>query len=265
MKKALAMKCTQEQWDSIKGSIPEDRIYSVTSFEKYPWIFVDKTKQISNIKEGEYWKETWKRVKVAHETFNAKIFLDACGIDCEPKYSITKLQLTQLLKNNEEGNEQLVSADLRAWFPDAFKKELEAGKWYKSSCSVFFVTKIENEKVYAYGVNDGNWLQDGCFDIKFSKNDTEATPQEVESALILEWKRLGGKIGVVVNSPQKIWSRNLKLNLGLDEKEFVYRNNELLHCGVQVFYKGKFATIIQPEKMTLEQIEKELGRKIEIV
>ena len=153
MKKAIAMKCTQEQWDLIKGRIPKDRIYSVTSFEKYPWIFVDKTKQISNIKEGEYWEETWKRVKVVHETFNAKIFLDACGIDCEPKYSITKLQLTQLLKNNEEGNEQLVSADLRAWFPDAFKKELEVGKWYKSSCSVFFVTKIENEKVYVYGLS----------------------------------------------------------------------------------------------------------------
>ena len=48
-----------------------------------------------------------------------------------------------------------------------------------------------------------------------------------------------------------------------------FRYSEKFNCLLKgediVFKNGKWATIIQPEKMTLEQIEKELGRKIELI
>ena len=276
MKKAIAMKCTQEQWDSIKSSIPEDRIYSVTSFEKYPWIFVDKTKQISNIKEGEYWEETWKRVKVVHKTFNAKIFLEACGIDCEPKYSITKLQLTQLLKNNEEGNDQLVSADLRAWFPGAFKNELEVGKWYKSleyPKQIVFVVGFETvQRIKGYGFDvRGNWEKDNNhfpWGLPIDGNFEESTPQEVEAALISEWKKRGGKNGVYFNEIPDGKNNPSISQTGHCGSAYKYEDGVLYTVGRGkwcIYKNGQWATIIQPEKMTLEQIEKELGRKIELI
>ena len=79
MKKALAMKCTQEQWDSIKGRIPEDRIQGVCNFTEYPYLANNFNEKgiISNTgKNNSYPYEI-------HETFNAKTFLDACGIDCD--------------------------------------------------------------------------------------------------------------------------------------------------------------------------------------
>lgn len=68
-------------------------------------------------------------------------------------YSITKQQVLQLenfiLKEN-------VNKNLRIWFPDAFKKELEVGKWYKSNAGriVFRTGDSDN-----YGFVQGNDLE----------------------------------------------------------------------------------------------------------
>lgn len=262
MKKALAMKCTQEQWDLIKGRIPKEiEIFMLSKFTNNTYIVLFEDKSITN---GSVFcnPETYE----IHETFNAKIFLDACGIETDV-FEITKGQVLELSKMNCVIKEKL--CDL---FPDAFKKELEVGKWYKSSCSVFFVTKIENEKVYAYGINDGKWLQDGCFDIEFSKNDTEAAPQEVESALISEAKKR-----MYLNK-----LRLVKCLCDFSEEPMQEYYNEIgalyyeksvnklwiqdgSYLDICIFDNGQWATIIHPEKMTLEQIEKELGRKIQIV
>lgn len=258
MKKAIAMKCTQENWDSIKYRIPKEMINSVTSFEKYEYLinFYSKNK-ISNISKTNTWSYFWDKKPAIHETFNAKIFLEACGIDYESEYIITKLQLTQLLKNNEEGNEQLVSADLRAWFPDAFKKELEYGKWYKSGYGaiVFCESFTSNNNIQGYGFNSRkeyvqstNW-----FEIDKWK---EATPQEVESALICEAKKRGYKDGDLIYSK---WAGGCTLN----HKEPYLKNNELWFGDCRIFVDGIWAEIA--EKMTISQIEKELGRKIELI
>ena len=264
MKQAIAMKCTQKNWDSIKDRIPEEIKTQIRSFDKNNvlvnnWegmgIVSNCYPEHSRILKSEYFS-----------TFNAKIFLEACGIDYESEYIITKLQLTQLLKNNEEGNEQLVSADLRAWFPDAFKKELETGKWYKSGYGaiIFCESFTSNNNIQGYGFNSRKEYVPSTIWFKIDKWQ-EATPQEVESALICEAKMrypIGSIIKLITG---KIDDISEKLN-----GEFFIEDNCVMAENMPdnyftVFDNGKWATIIQPEKMTLEQIEKELGRKIELI
>jgi len=83
MKRAIAMRCTQEQFDSIKDRI-ELSIKSVTDFKEYPYLinFGDK-KYISNIDKSNYWDNFWKQNPKIFETFNADIFLEACGVEVE--------------------------------------------------------------------------------------------------------------------------------------------------------------------------------------
>lgn len=236
------------------------------NFRTHPYIsnFFNGRNEITNFQKYQI-----AHRDIVHETFNAKIFLEACGIDCEPKYSITKLQLTQLLKNNEEGNEQLVSADLRAWFPDAFKKELEAGRWY-TPCNKYegiALLRFENPKnkhSCGYGFDfKGEWTK--IYSIIASDRIVfrESTSQEVEAALISEAKKRGFKKGVRYLSA---WNNEAYCIYPQDLYYNAKKNCLATHNGNEcVFQNGQWATIIQPEKMTLEQIEKELGRKIEIV
>jgi len=74
MKRPIAMKCTQEQFDSIKDRIPLD-IYFITSFEEDNYL-VNNYKgyfSVSNCFSPSY--------DEIHETFNADIFLEACGVE----------------------------------------------------------------------------------------------------------------------------------------------------------------------------------------
>jgi len=84
MKKAIAMKCTQEDWDSIKDRIPKDLIND-NQFDliEYPYL---TNNYYSECKKGigTHSKCYIKGGVEIHETFNAKIFLDACGIETTP-------------------------------------------------------------------------------------------------------------------------------------------------------------------------------------
>jgi uncharacterized protein YbaR (Trm112 family) len=198
------------------------------------------------------------------------------------KFEITKEQILQLHQNTIHENEQLVIADLKNWFPEVFKKELEVGKWYKDKGSryngLICVKKYngENNGITAYGFS---WVN-GSFDnhsrwcaSKESKDDLiEATPQEVESALICEAKKRWYEIGVYVKclyDESKLVLSGKKLQ-SHSESYYVDSFYQLwmnisLGRNVLIFSDGIWAQIIQPEKMTLEQIEKELGRKIELI
>jgi len=87
--KKIAMKCSQKDWDSIKDKLDQEKIVSITSFDNEPYLVNDFNYdgEIANIT-----KPTKKKVKKnyeIHETFNAKIFLEACGIEFD-EYEITK-------------------------------------------------------------------------------------------------------------------------------------------------------------------------------
>jgi hypothetical protein len=52
MKKAIAMKCSQKDWDSIKGRIPEDKVIMIEDFKtaiKETALFTAKAKFSQNI------------------------------------------------------------------------------------------------------------------------------------------------------------------------------------------------------------------------
>lgn len=167
-------------------------------------------------------------------------------------FEITKEQVLQLSKNNA------IQYQLKQWFPEAFNFELEVNTWYKWQELLFFMYEVENVKLFYYGIDDGVWIKKDWINID---NDfIHATPEEVEIALIKEAKKRGFEVGVIVDPPQKMWSRKLRLNLGINEIKFTYRNNELLCCGVQVFYKGKWANIIPT--MTKQEAEEKLNCKI---
>jgi hypothetical protein len=77
MKRPIAMRCTQEQFDGIKDRINLP-IIRITSFCNDPYL-TNITKEgynVSNISYNLFNQDI-------HETFNADIFLEACGVEVE--------------------------------------------------------------------------------------------------------------------------------------------------------------------------------------
>lgn len=106
-------------------------------------------------------------------------------------YTITKEQILEIYDRTSVHNQE----QLKEWFPDAFKKELEVGKWYKRphNSALFYVTEILNIdsnhcKVFGFD-NLGNWMAENAK--TFPDNDFEATPEQVETALINQAKKRG--------------------------------------------------------------------------
>jgi len=77
----IAMKCTQEQFDSIKDRITLP-VNSITSFDDYEWL-VNFDEGISNVERSDFFSNIWDQNPEIHETFDANIFLEACDIEVE--------------------------------------------------------------------------------------------------------------------------------------------------------------------------------------
>lgn len=76
MKKAIAMKCTQEQFDAIKDKLVD--ITMITNFSESSYLInCYKDSRITNLPS--VFKSIW--AKEVHETWNEQIFLEACGIE----------------------------------------------------------------------------------------------------------------------------------------------------------------------------------------
>ena len=252
MKKAIAMKCTQENWDSIKDRIPKEyEVFRLGKFKKSTYIVLYEDKSITN---GSFFDRD--ETDEIHETFNAKIFLEACVIECDT-FTITK--------------ETVIKYDMKDEFPEVFGKPFTG--WAKD-------TLIGNEKWLGYFENDilmygidanGVYFIDRYKIGKYSecRSNIEATPQEVESALIFEAKKRGYVDGIYYIEPENCFMFDSKKQRKAKGQIQIYNNNLNHLCFSEsvslIFKDGIWATIIQPEKMTLEQIEKELGRKIELI
>lgn len=78
----IAMKCTQEDWESIKNEIPERYVYDLDEdWEEQRYItnnLADEEMNISNIPDNSNKLRYSRRI---YEKFDANIFLNACGID----------------------------------------------------------------------------------------------------------------------------------------------------------------------------------------
>jgi len=137
---------------------------------------------------------------------------------------------------------------LKEAFKEVFEKNFQIGSWNAEETDLgagkrlFFIEKEKQGTCKGYGFNGfGEWIGHSWY---CSEGFEPATHQEVETALIEEAKRRGFKEGVYVNPANKTWSRKLKLHLCKNEREFIFRDNGLLCCGVEILHNGKWAEII---------------------
>lgn len=247
MKKAIAMKCSQKDWDSIKDRIPKEMIND-TKFDliEYPYLTNNYFgKMVYGI--GTHDDSMFRDYVEIHETFNAKAFLNACGIEFD-EYKITK---EQILKLHHHGHD-LTKTQLNDLYPECFKKELIVGVWYKNGNGKTLFLYNGTDKRFGFN-SKGEW----CYYIgnAYDYSLIEATPQEVEAALICEWERLGGGNGISIKSTSGIIGL-VSDGVYIFDKSF----NKLYYGGYEIFDNGKFAQII--ETITIQEAEKLLNKKI---
>lgn len=144
---------------------------------------------------------------------------------------------------------------------EVIKPKHQIGKWYKGNVdfdSLVFITEIEPtdtfNRIYGYGFMFDNYCKFGHL---FSNTDhekslVEATPQEVEKALIEEAKKRY-KVGDVIKCLDGVESE-------VQGNAFVFSNNNLFSNGERVnggdwfniygklFENGQWATIIKQDK-----------------
>lgn len=265
--KSIAMRCTQEQFDAVRGKLENYRTDYINNFNEYPYItnYLQHGNQVATCTEF-FAKNNTERHEL-HETWNEKVFLQACGIVVEePKeetFVITSKQLNGLCEEIKISPESAVDW-IHDNFPSAFvedKKELVVGKWYKSGNSIF----NHQEKDGSYGILRSKWQQNNWTTKQeyFSEKIEEATPEEVKTALEKEALKRGVEDNTVL----------IERLDGIYNVEYIYENhyfyaekaNILYYKGIAIFHNGTWATIIKPKQMTQSDIEKELGYKIEIV
>jgi hypothetical protein len=257
----IAMRCTQEQFDLIKPKL-EGRInfYGITKFKENSYLVLFNDKNITN--------ETifFKSDKTVYETWNEKIFLEACGFEVKPKdvFEITKEQILSLENSNNTNR-------LRDWFPTAFeeeRKEVVFDFWHKIKTHpkmlIYPTHEDKDGHLFGYGFN-----KHGCYekiDIDNSNHCLcnsiardylyKATRQEAEEALKNEAVRRGFEEGVYCISAL------INEVFLLNESAFNFDEEGLRAGCVLIFnYKtGKWATIV--ETITKEEAEKFLNKKI---
>jgi len=144
---------------------------------------------------------------------------------------------------------------LKEKFPEVFKSELEVGKWYKWTdnyykTDVMFITKVEENRVYYYGIFNENWVDEYWADSQHQY--VLATESEVKEALINElWKKF--KIGDAIKCVNGL---SCEIKGDIIYYDF---NKNILRLGddkitLELFNNGTWAEIIPTvTELTLEQ------------
>lgn len=167
------------------------------------------------------------------------------------KYEITKEQILELDKG------LLINTKLRKWFPDAFKKELEVGKWYfvdGNNCGQngrFLIANFSGEEEASnYGFDfNGKWSTELYLSkLGLGLKIREATPEEVETALIAEAKKRG-----FVNGANYIY-KGINIVRSVSGDIFIYNliDNSFRINGFNIFNNGNWAVIL-PEEPKVEE------------
>ena len=193
------------------------------------------------------------------------------------KYEITKEQILQLANKTEQGCTSVIESDLKNWFPEAFKKELEIGKWYitdGNKCGQYGKTLIANfsgkEEASNYGITFlGTWGKDlTLYHNDLGRSTRLATPEEVEVALKSQAQKLGFKEGVRF-IPLFSNGTNYRGNsvVEITEDEFLFQDNTLFTIsGYRIFANGKWAQILPQEKtvVPMEKALKIIAKKMKV-
>lgn len=246
----IAMKCNQEQFESVKKKLKGMEIAdNDINFMSYPYL-VNTFKGYNKTGIGTYDKSMIRKNQEIHETWNEEIFLNACGIETEQTYTITKEQLLEL----ENG---FTLPKLKKWFPDVFEVKLEAGEWYWRDEDELAVYNDGND---TYGFVDGDFIHGMCFSAGIGR---KATEQEVFEVLKNEAVKRGFKEGVYVNN-SNIYDSKFE-NYCMEKGIIKYSNKELIlyisksehYC---FFRNGVWAEIIPT--LTKKEAEEKLNCKI---
>ena len=181
-------------------------------------------------------------------------------------YIITKEQILETIRTGTDVTERY----FKEIIPDAFKKELEIGKWYKTKkegfekCLFNFLGE-KDECIIAYGFNaQGAWSSKAYWFLYYKTMEfLEATPEEVSTALINEAKKRGYKKGVTIQ-----WKSRPKLiyKLGDDEFDYLESRNVLVFGDYGIFERGEWAEILSQEKtvITMEKALKIIAKKMKV-
>jgi hypothetical protein len=207
-----------------------------------------------SVKEEKVLQQLWQSSNGIYEWRDIEI--ETINIKIMKTFEITKEQIKQLYASDN------ASYLLKIMFPAAFETELEVGKWYKAKTNYLFdwLMNYQEDNTKCYGFNSSKiWINEYKMEDKYKW--IPATPQEVESALIAEAKRRGYKDGnyKCLDLPQYT-ERNVDDSFFLENGKLWHGNKGRANV---CFQRGQWASIIP--QMTKEQIEKELGYKIEIV
>jgi len=261
--KKIAMRATKKEFKGIKSKLKKAGliITCISDFDTVPYLVNnwDFNKEISNVVKYHDIENDYE----IHETFNAKIFLEACGIEFD-EYKITKEQILEI----EQWGNKSDAKKVREWYPECFKKELIVGVWYKNSIdSLLYCKNIEYDGcISGYGFNQfGQWVDDYVIIPEY----TEATPKEVEEALVNYAKtrykkgdriKYNGFEGTIVG--EIYWADGSMLVSVPCDKKSTKRPNE----NFPLMKDGVWSEILPPKKkMTISEIEEKLGYEIEIV
>lgn len=165
------------------------------------------------------------------------------------KYEITKEQILEL-----ENGFRLPK--LKQWFPDAFKTELEVGKWYKKDTNLCdWLMNYQGEGSVSYGFNTSKNYSDDYIMVE-SIRWIEATGQEVKTALVNEAVKRGFKKNNTFKSLDNKYC-TLEGTSFLFKKNTLYASDVFKHI---IFQNGKWAEIIPT--LTKKEAEEKLGVKI---
>ena len=163
------------------------------------------------------------------------------------KYKITKKQLRSL-----------TDPQVKEMFPDAFKVELEVGRWYRNKDKDFeniiaCVTKLhgDNRQFSGYGFDRQSKFRSSEESIFWGADEWRlATNQEVSEALINEAKKRGYKKGVISKFGSVTKTRKIESDEYLFHKEILFLGYDT------IFWKGIWTEIIEePIFEYLEEVE----------
>lgn len=139
-------------------------------------------------------------------------------------------------------------------FPDAFKSELEVGKWYKhKSSGNDYLVNYKGDGI-AYGFFNGSYGFDWGFnEDRINQGAKLATEEEVKTALVKEAEKRGFKKGnettcltanggVIISAP---YLNGSDLSVKVDGANSGYAD---------IFNNGKWATIIKETEVSLTDL-----------
>jgi len=143
----IAMKCNKEQFEAIKPKLKGIKIGCIYNFNKWNYL-VNNEDGYSFIVCNTAKSGSKRYDREVHETWNERIFLNACGIEKKEHFEITK--------------ETIIKYKMKDEFPEVFDVKLEVGKWYKRphNKALFFIAgdpEITPFEVYGFDM-EGNWM-----------------------------------------------------------------------------------------------------------